>query len=74
MNLYYLEYNFRGRVTQLVKQRSFFYRPEFIINRDLWSEIKQGKEVLTLADMKSAEELDLHRKLKKRKSTLSKYR
>ena len=74
MNLYYLEYNFRGRMTNLVKQRSFFYRPEFITNKELWNEIKQGKEVLTLQDIQSAEELDMLRKMKKRKSTLSKYR
>ena len=32
MNIYQLEYNFKGRLTQLTKQRSLFYRPEFISN------------------------------------------
>jgi hypothetical protein len=48
MNIYYLEYNFKGRITQNTKQRSFFYRPEMITNRDLWEEIKDGNEVLTM--------------------------
>lgn len=66
MNVYQLEYNFQGRMTNLVKKRSYFYRPEHIVNQDLWNELKTGNEVLSMSDIQSAEELDLHRKLKSR--------
>lgn len=74
MNIYYLEYNFKGRITQNVKQRSFFYRPENITNRELWEELKKGNEVVTMADIKTSEELDLHRKMRKRAKTMAKYK
>jgi hypothetical protein len=74
MNMYYLEYNFQGRITKNRKQRSYFYRPEHITNRELWDEIKKGNEVLTIADIKTSDELDLHRKMKKRAKTMAKYK
>jgi hypothetical protein len=74
MNMYYLEYNFQGRITKNRKQRSYFYRPEHITNRDLWDEIKKGNEVLTMADIKTSDELDLHRQMKKRAKTMAKYK
>jgi len=74
MNMYYLEYNFRGRMTDLVKQRSFFYRPEFIVNKDLWNEIKNGREVMTMQDVETAEELDLLRQRRKKSKSVSRYK
>ena len=54
MNIYQLEYRFLGKYTGLTKGRSFFYRPQHITNIELWNEIKRGKEILTMADIKSA--------------------
>lgn len=58
MNLFFLEYNFAGKFTGLTKKRSFFYRPEFVADRDLWNQIKAGKEIMTLEEVESSEELD----------------
>ena len=74
MNLFYLEYNFHGRITKNVKQRSYFYRPQNITNKELWDEVKKGNEVLTMADVKSADELDKLRRLKKRTNVMAKYK
>jgi hypothetical protein len=74
MNMYYLEYNFHGKITKNVKQRSYFYRPQEVINKELWDEIKRGNEIITMADIKSADELDLHRKSKKRTKVMAKYK
>jgi hypothetical protein len=50
----------------LAKQRSYFYRPEFIANKELWNEVKIGNSVLTMEDIQSSEELDLLRKMNKK--------
>ena len=74
MNLFYLEYNVYGAITKNLKKKSYFYRPQVILNKDLWDEIKQGNEVLTMGDIKSADELDLLRKMKKRTKVMAKYK
>ena len=74
MNIYQLEYNFKGALTGITKRRSYFYRPEHIENRDLWSEIKNGRAVLTLEDVHSGEELDLLRKAQTQSKAKLKYR
>ena len=75
MNIFQLEYTFPGKVTQLTKQRSFFYRPEHIENQELWNEIKTGKTVLTVDDLGSASDLEVHRKMQKaRKNKKHMYR
>ena len=67
MNIYQLEYRFLGKYTGLTKGRSFFYRPQHIVNPELWNEIKSGKEIITMKDIKTAQELDQLRLAKKAK-------
>jgi len=74
MNLYFLEYAFHGRLTGLTKKRTFFYRPEFVANRDLWKEIKTGNEILTFADVETGEQLDELRQMKKKSPALKRYK
>ena len=50
MNLYQLEYAFESKWAGITKRRSYFYRPECIMNRELWQEIRVGNEVLTIGD------------------------
>ena len=63
LNLFQLEYMKHGKMTGLEKRRSFFFRPlkENIPNADLWEEVRNGREIKTLDDMRSAQELDYHR-------------
>jgi hypothetical protein len=64
-NIYQLEYTFGGRMTKLPKKRSYFYRPEHIANQELWNEVKVGNDVLTMEDIKSAQELEQYRQMRK---------
>lgn len=45
MNLYQLEYSYKSSWANLTKRRSFFYRPEYISNFDLWKAIRNGSEI-----------------------------
>ena len=55
MNLYFLEYNFFGKWTGITKRRSFFYRPEFVADRELWNQIKTGNEIMTFDDVETGD-------------------
>ena len=74
MNLYFLEYNYPGRLTGVTKRRSYFYRPEHVEDRELWNLVKTGQEVKTLDDVETGDELDQLRKMKKKSDAMSKYR
>ncbi len=50
MNLFQLEYFYISSVARLNKRRSFFYRPECIVNEELWSTLRKGTEVLAKGD------------------------
>jgi hypothetical protein len=45
MNLYQLEYSYKSSWANLTKRRSFFYRPEYISNVDLWKALRNGSEI-----------------------------
>ena len=76
VNLFQLEYFYHGSITKIEKKRSFFFRPhsENIPNADLWKEIRSGNEIKTLDDIQSTQELEYHRKMKRKSSALSKYK
>ena len=40
----------------------------------MWDEVKKGNEVLVMGDVKTAEELDNLRKLKKRTNVMARYK
>ena len=68
MNLYQLEYNFKGKWTGQTKQRSFFYRPEHIADKELWTEIKLGNEILTEHNIENPKLLQKYKKRAAKKS------
>jgi hypothetical protein len=44
------------------------------MNKDLWDEVKMGNEVMTMGDVKTADELDMLRRSKKRTKVMAKYK
>ena len=50
MNVYQLEYKYQSNYAKLTRQRSFFYRPEFISNPALWKAVRQGNDIRTDSD------------------------
>lgn len=68
LNIYQLEYSYKSIIASLTKRRSFFYRPEFIVDQQLWKVVRTGNEVET-DDVESINKEVNERKalLKKRK-------
>ena len=72
LHIYQLEYIKEGKWN---KRRSFFYRPEFIADQELWQSIRKGNEVAEIASPKEVnEEAELLRRLKKKSEAKLKYR
>eukprot|EP00347_Sterkiella_histriomuscorum_P008981 403342985 len=72
MNLYQLEYLKPGKWT---KKRSFFYRPEYIGDQELWQKIRKGQELNEdLTHIPIDAEADKLKALKKKAEAFKKYR
>ncbi|CDW72509.1 UNKNOWN [Stylonychia lemnae] len=72
MNLYQLEYIKPGKWT---KKRSFFYRPEYIADQDIWQKIRKGEELPDdLTHVPIDEEAEKFKKLKKKAEALKKFK
>ena len=41
---------YASKIARIDKRRSFFYRPEYIVDAELWSVLRKGEEILTKAD------------------------
>ena len=45
MRLYQLEYKYESATAGITKKRSFFYRPEYVVDGALWSTIRRGTDI-----------------------------
>jgi hypothetical protein len=48
--MYAIQYAYESKWAKLTKTRSYFYRPEEIVNREMWEEVRKGNEVLLEED------------------------
>jgi len=51
-------------MTGITKRRSYFYKPEVVLNRELWEEVKNGREIMLFEDVESSDQLDALRSTK----------
>ena len=54
LRLYQLEYKYVSSYANITKKRSFFYRPEFIVDGALWKAIRQGNDISNDADIEQS--------------------
>ncbi len=71
LNVYQLEYIKEGKWD---KRRSFFYRPEYIGDQDLWQKVRKGTEIGNMLHEKGDEAAEMLKKLKKKAEAKSKYK
>ena len=71
LNVYQLEYAYKSAWAGITKSRSFFYRPEYIVDPALWKAIRTGNEITNEDEGAVKEEQEKEKRLKR---AMQKYR
>lgn len=66
MNIYQLEYSYKSSWANLTKRRSFFYRPEFISDPELWKTIRTGTEIDAMENNEEQAAIELRKMMLKK--------
>ena len=56
--MYQLEYQYESSYAGITRRRSFFYRPEFIVDGALWKAVRQGNDISTGKDERKLDKLN----------------